>query len=286
MECSLQECISPLIRSFRTDTHAIPPNLIDCTTYFADFSVCSLLDANIAQLDERGHKVGSKRRLCARQEGRSLRRGWVGGKILIELQNAPLRHQLLVEDLVDLRRGALIEWYGLPEPTSVLWARLLQLRDQGRVHGRIGFAGALKVPKPVTEEAAVRDSNGMRSCNYLFISIEFVWQNSMSNNKLLSTNRWITGKKMLNTRSTMLMILKYIWTNHLFKNNKICALMRMKTSNNNSGSNNTTTITLNVLYFVFANQHICVVLWSSVRRIGRWDCPKFTQCVNSNILQF
>ena len=39
---------------------------------------------------------------------------------------------------------------------------------------------------------------------------------------------------------------KYIWSNHLSKNQKRCALVVIKISNNNRKRNNTTIITLNV----------------------------------------
>jgi hypothetical protein len=53
---------------------------------------------------------------------------------------------------------------------------------------------------------------------------------------------------------------KYIWTNHLFKNNEGCALVGIKISNDNNQN-------LECLYSMFANHHICVVLQSSVRHI-------------------
>jgi hypothetical protein len=62
-------------------------------------------------------------------------------------------------------------------------------------------------------------------------------------------------------------LIKHVWTNHMSKNDKGCALVGTKTSNDN---NKATTNNHNFerLYFMFANHHICVVLRSSVRHIG------------------
>ena len=53
---------------------------------------------------------------------------------------------------------------------------------------------------------------------------------------------------------------KYIWTTHLFKNIKACALVRTKTSKDNNKSKNITTATLIFWYAMFTNHHLWVVL--------------------------
>jgi hypothetical protein len=40
--------------------------------------------------------------------------------------------------------------------------------------------------------------------------------------------------------------IQYIWTNHLYRNTKGCALVGTKIENDNNKNNNTTTTTLNV----------------------------------------
>ena len=64
---------------------------------------------------------------------------------------------------------------------------------------------------------------------------------------------------------------QYIWTNHLTKNNKGCALVGTKTSNNNNKSNDITTTNFKWLYSIppyFGS------LQSSVHHIGGWNYPK------------
>jgi hypothetical protein len=67
---------------------------------------------------------------------------------------------------------------------------------------------------------------------------------------------------------------KYIWTNHLFINDKRFGLVRIKTSNiNNNKSNNAIiTITLNVCISCL---YVCVVLRSSVCHGRGHNYPKF-----------
>jgi hypothetical protein len=70
-------------------------------------------------------------------------------------------------------------------------------------------------------------------------------------------------------------VLKFIWTTHLFKNNKGCALVGTQTSNDNNKSNNTTTINSNVCIPCLPTTIIVVVLRSSAHHIGGWNCTKF-----------
>ena len=51
-----------------------------------------------------------------------------------------------------------------------------------------------------------------------------------------------------------------IWGNHLSKYNKRCALVGTKISNDNNKSNDITTTTSRILYSMFANHRIDVVL--------------------------
>lgn len=55
---------------------------------------------------------------------------------------------------------------------------------------------------------------------------------------------------------TRLVTFKYIWTSHLFKNDKGCALMGTKTSHDYSKTNNTNIHNFQCLYLMFANRHI------------------------------
>jgi hypothetical protein len=56
---------------------------------------------------------------------------------------------------------------------------------------------------------------------------------------------------------------KYIWTNHLLKNNKECVhLWGQKIQRQHNNHN------FECLYSMFANHHICVVLQPSVCLIG------------------
>jgi hypothetical protein len=66
---------------------------------------------------------------------------------------------------------------------------------------------------------------------------EFLWSGLLV--KTAPSNQTLQGVKHLVDR-------RYIWTNHLCKDNKGCALVATKTSNDYSKNNNTTTTTLNV----------------------------------------
>ena len=72
------------------------------------------------------------------------------------------------------------------------------------------------------------------------------------------------------------MKLKYIWTNHLFINNKESALVgEILTSIDNNKRNNFKTTTTLKYFILFLPIIICIVLGSVVHHIGGWNSSKF-----------
>ena len=67
---------------------------------------------------------------------------------------------------------------------------------------------------------------------------------------------------------------KYVWPNHLLKNNKGCAHVKTTNTKWQLQKQQHNNHNYEWLYSMFANHHVCVVLWSRIHDIGSWNCPK------------